>query len=144
MIDLAKLLTEITTDPAALGYAPFVASGDDASVAALLNTVGTATITRPTLSREDLFIALLPAASTFSGATASVKAKWDWIFNVLKGVTTLDSASINFIATSLVTDTLIPQANVDAFLTRKCSRAEIVLGYGVAVSINDVAKALRP
>jgi hypothetical protein len=55
-MDYTALKNEITNDPLNLGYAPFVTGGNDAAIAAILNTAsgsGTGTVTVLSMPRDD-------------------------------------------------------------------------------------------
>jgi hypothetical protein len=132
-MDLAALKTEITTDPAAIGYA--ASNGDHVAIARLLNKPGRS----------------MDSESLSSGAIVSCLDKAEFT-----ALTAPDKAYLNLFVTAgevpITRDvrqalrTLFPvgsktRQNIIQSTTRDASRAE-ELGFG-RVTESDVADALR-
>src|SRR5262252_189277 len=79
-MDYAALKSEIQADPAAMGYAPLVASGSDGGIADLMNSPtspGAATISLNQVAREKLLPLLLIMTKNASTlADANKKSRW--------------------------------------------------------------------
>ena len=154
MADYAALKNEISTDPLALGYAPYVTAGNDGAIAILLNALtglGAATISITTLSRGAILRGTIPANDQLaSGMTlanvaisAAVSNKWASRFAALRGADptmTMDATLMGLLG-QLVTDGLMTQPYIDAFTKRTGSRAEVLWGMGTIVQWRDVAAA---
>lgn len=150
----AALKTEIQSDPLALGYAAFIASGNDMVLAALLNAItgpGAATISRTAVTRGALLRGIIPALDQLASGVDSVgvaippatSAKWRNRFDALRASDSevaLD-APLGGMLQQLVTDKLTSQPYIDAITKRTGSRAEVL--FGAAVTHIDVANALR-
>lgn len=148
----AELKTELTTDPAALGYAPSVTAGNHNALAAMLNAIGTTVITLTSQTKGAVLLGIVPALDQLAVGTdlssaaipAAVSAKWQSRFQALSAGSDSLQLSPQFIGMlgQLVTDKLMTQAQVDAFTKRTGSRAEFLWGNGTTVSSNDVRIAL--
>jgi hypothetical protein len=137
-MDLTALKTELTTDPAGLGYAALVASGHTAGLADLLNAPNAAIrVNRGVIEAYRIVNAIVPG--DWAALTAAQKQSLQLIISAGQ----VDVSDVN-----------VRQAFVDAFgagtatraalvglATRDGSRAEQVLGQ--PVSHLDVARALR-
>lgn len=153
-MDYTALHTEISTDPLALGYAPYVAAGNDGAIAVLLNAptgVGAATISITTLSRGAVLRGVIPATDQLaSGLTlagvaipTAVSNKWASRFAALRGADpsmAMDAILMGMLG-QLVTDGLMTQPYIDAFTKRIGSRAEVLWGMGTIIQWRDVAAA---
>lgn len=158
-MDYDALKTEIQTDPKGLGYAPFVASGADGSVAALLNAAtgpGAQSVNLPTLSSDTVRKIVFPCISAWPAASAAVQTKWQqWLATLQGGVGTVDNdAEFQALLSALVADfgaltgsggvPPLDAARVTRYTTKVGSRAEVLFDeVGVVVTHEDVAKALR-
>ena len=152
-VDLVALATELTTDPRGYGYAPYVASRADGTLAVMLNqprpTGPTISIKRPDCTPAEVLEAIdirdLPASP--QGVT-SVPLAAAWLESVTQfptlrlltdaGQKTLIRKNID----RLVGDTNGSQARLDAVAVRVGSRAEELFGYGVVVEHTQVTAAL--
>lgn len=149
---LAALKTELTTDPAALGYAPSVTAGNHNALAGLINAMSAAVITLTSQSKGAVLLGIIPALDQLALGTdlsnvaipAAVSAKWQSRFQALSAGDNSIQLSAAFMGMlgQLVTDKLMTQAQVDAFTRRAGSRAEVLWGSGTAVSSDDVRIAL--
>lgn len=156
MIDLSALKTEIQTDQLALGYAPFVASGNDGGLAALFNATsgpGAAQISRTSVTRGAILRGIIPALDQLAlgvdlvdaAIPAATAAKWRNRFDALRASDpeiTLDASMVGMLQ-QLVTDKLMPQPYVDAITKRTGSRAEVLFGAGAVVTPNDISEMRR-
>lgn len=141
-ISYTALQTEITTDPAAIGYA----GKTDAQVAALLNTVrsGTApdgksyTIFRNDIAPKEVVNCI--EAADFTAATQLVISKLELLFVAAPIDATLANVRTNFSnlfsGASATTRTALA-----AVAQRNGSRAEVLFGTGVSITEADIGIA---
>lgn len=153
-MDLAALKAELTTDPAGLGYAPLITSGDDAGLVARLNAKA---------YRGYVPIVELAAYCAKAGITGAVLVALetpvgtDGMTSQFKGVlhTVLTLVQIDFRLTSADVDDPAFGASLDALAAAtlvtadqkaailalgdgRRSRAESLWGDGTAVAADDV------
>ena len=148
-MDFTILANEINTDPLALGYAPFVSSGGDQSIADMLNSStghGSATVKLTIMGRGEFLLSLVPAIATLATLSSTIENKWDRLITVACANETIDISSpvVGAILDSAVQDGLLTSQQRSVIGTRTGSRAETLFGAGVVVTHNDIAKALRP
>lgn len=139
-VDYAALKNEIDTDPATIGYAPLVTSGDDVGIANLLNQVRAGTsITKAFIPLEDVLAAIVK--TEFDSLTSAQKTVVD---QFIRG-TRIKSGDANMRATlgALFAAGTTTRANLVALSTRTGSRAEVLFGEGIVIGHADVARALR-
>lgn len=136
----AQLSTEISTDPAALGYAALVAAGNDAGVVALLNAPTATAVFRRDIGVHEVVAAIAPA--DFAGLTVLQVAKLQLLFT---GTTTIDASSANTRALFVGIFSGLPtsSASLTSLASRPGSRAEVLFGVGTVITGNDVSLALR-
>ncbi len=141
------LSTELTTDPAGLGYAPLVAIRNDAGLPGLLNMVrSTITIAIPVVTKDALksFLALAISrvyATGFAGSVpywTAILQLWSW----LDTIGTSDPGTQAVIARALI-DGVLLQSEVTALTQRTGSRAEQLWGAGTTIAVADVSRALN-
>lgn len=140
MIDAAALTAEIQNDPTTLGYAPFVAAGNDQAIADLLNTLRVGiSVNRDTVTGNEFL-----AAVVLSDYTALVDADSKAWVKSLASMATIDvkNANIRAIVAGMFPGGSATRANLVALQTRQGSRAEQLFGAGNSVSIFDIARAL--
>lgn len=151
---LAELNTELTTDPAALGYAPYLNISDN-ECAALLNALtgpGAVTISLPSQTKGAILKGCVPGTDqlatgvNLSGVaiSAATTNKWLHRFNAIRSgdpVLALDTEMMGLLG-QLVTDGLMTQAQIDAITKRVGSRAEYLWGAGTVVQPSDVMRAM--
>jgi hypothetical protein len=139
-IDYAALKNELLTDPAGLGYAPLVNSGNDAGIAAALNA------TRQGIAVN---VGVVPAYAVFEaivpGEWAALSAQEKQRIQTILSMGQVDTTGGNTRAAfqaAFATGSATRSA-LNALLTRPGSRAESLFGGGARVSDGDVARALR-
>jgi len=136
----AQLASEINSDPAALGYAAHVASGDDAGVAALLNAATTTKVFRNDLATHEVLNAIV--AADFAALTQLQVSKLALFF---AGTTTVDATNAN--TRTIFLGVFTGMANTVTALTalaqRNGSRAEVLWGVGTVITAANVSLALR-
>jgi hypothetical protein len=166
--DTATLATELNTDPANVGYAPFVETGRDKDIVSLLNQVqsgaayfvskGDSTLNSVRGTWGDV-IQLIEAIANDASSQADKdkEAKWKWqVQTLLLPVQQLDysdPATQGFFADAIADGLLyysapgvtspLTQEVVDARVGRQGSRAEVVCGTGTVIKKKDVSLALR-
>lgn len=162
---LALLRTELTTDPATLGYAAPIASGSDSGVLALTTdrTKG-ATLPRP-LDQNQLITwaasrgVLQPLVAGTTNDNVQLASMCLAVQSFLSGgAVTLDltSSTITTMLAALASAGILnanaatgqpiasgSPADLLAYASAPSSRADVVLGYGVVPSLTDIAVALR-
>lgn len=142
-INYTALATEITTDPTGIGYAPFVASGNDVAVAALLNEIRVSAPTF-TINRGQVPSQLVVNefdATEFGLLTTNQLLQLSIITQF--GSVDLGDASVRQILGAIFPVAGPTRAALVALANRPCSRAEFLFGLGVTISASDVARALR-
>lgn len=140
----AQLNTEITTDPAAMGYAASVTAGADGDIAAKLNAVGAGAPF--VVNREPISVGVFTALLDLTEFATLTQAQRDWL-RMLVAASTIDinNAVIKAALNGLFTQAAFPttRARLIAALTRQGSRAEVLWGAGTIITAADVARALR-
>lgn len=152
----AALRTELQTDPAALGYAALVASGNDAGLASLLNAprAGIA-VRRADISTQELAEAILvtdftalPANPT-AAQLSSERRYLAWLTGLLAGSAVRllndDGTDTPVVANlkAIFAAGTGTHTRLVALASRQGSRAEQLWGRGATVGASDVAAALR-
>ncbi len=158
MLDYAALKTELTTDPAGLGYTAPIAAGSDAGVADLINSIGSGSaylLQLPSIDKNTFLTLTTPAAVRIGigqtgadGSTplsAAAIAKWTAVLAQGRAADPGSQINLALIATlgSPVADNVMTSAEFAALTTRQGSRAEVLFGAGTVVTSDDVATALR-
>lgn len=158
---IQALRTELTTDPRGYGYA--AALRNDTDMATRINAVrdgtnppatptaaggqasGVITVKRPTIPRRELLNAIdirdLKASPTvLEGSVLESILQSDTITLLNDdGTNNLTRQNLN----RLLADTNGSQTRLGTIARRAASRAEELFGYGVAVTIDDVGRALN-
>jgi hypothetical protein len=142
-IDTAQLTAELTTDPAAVGYAAMVASGNDAAIVAALNATSAAVVSSASMTRDDFLTAILPAGLSLATKDAATQAKWDRLIGLACAANTIVVANIAGLLQLAVGDGLLTADQAGAVGKRSGSRAEVLFGADTIVSLGDVSFALR-
>lgn len=143
----AALNTELTTDPASMGYAAHVAANDDAALSAILCDQAAGAAKGYTLNKATITAAELQSCvvvSEWVTRTADQKTGWQNIL-IASSDTGVPTSNANIISQVVAiwpngTTTL---ANISAARARSCSRAEQIGGEGYAPSAGEVSIALR-
>ena len=148
MYTSAELNTELTTDPKGLGYAANITSTNDAANAALINATtgpGAATVTLPSITRDQLAELIAPVVLAFSSASAAVQAQWQPMLTLIDGISTFNCTAANLgmlTELSAAFPNQLTAAQIAAATTRMGSRAEVLWGVGTYVSWQQIAAAL--
>ena len=151
-ISFPALKTEIQTDPRGYGYAPLVAAGSDSLVATLLNKVrdGTDGFAAITIRRGDIKSSELFESITAADWNAiATQGSRDWLQSIANIPTLrlqLDNGSDTNILAGLKLlfgAGTVTRTNLIAIATRSGSRTEELFGVGIAVTDQDIARALR-
>lgn len=163
MIDIAKLKTELTTDPRGYGYAGPISMGSDQSAADIINTIrdGTNPPTSPTavggvasglitVRRANIQATeLLEAVDTRDFVTNATTIQASWFESITQALTIRllnDDGSNTRVLTNLIrllNNTNGTQTRLQAVATRPGSRSEELFGTDQQVSTDQIAKALR-
>lgn len=149
-----QLKAEIQNDPAALGYAPFVAANDFLGAANLINAVNAAiSIKRPDVMAAEVLQAVdvrdvaFPNVSAVPAASQPLATAWFTAVLALSRIQLVnndgtDTTALKNIKLLLVSGGQGSQARLNALAVRPGSRAESLWGAGVVVSGADIANAL--
>jgi hypothetical protein len=145
-MDYTALHTEISTDPTALGYAAMLATGSDAGLAAAMNAIGTARISRNVVTKEIFFVDFGPQMlGIFSNTDLSTA--FEPLLKMLYQVGTVDYSNAivqgGLANMAAVASLNLTSAQVQTITTRPCSRAETLFGGGVVVTNTDIAQAMK-
>lgn len=140
-INLAQLRTEIQTDPLALGYAPFVASGNDGGIQDLLNTPSGRSVQRETVTANQLLGTV--TASEYAALTAVQRDLWQAILTATanSGVPLKDAQIRSQLGAVWGSGTTTRAAIVALQTNSNASRADFL--FGESVTIPQIALALR-
>ena len=147
-MDYNALKTELQTDPKSLGYASLITAGNTAALANLLNATtgnGASTVALTTIDHDDFVADILPDVLTvLPTLSATIQTKWQTILQQFStsSEVLLTNATTQQLLGEAVTDGLATQAQVTAWTTRTCSRAEVLFGAGTVVAQSDVMMAL--
>jgi len=143
-MDYTALASEIHNDPAGLGYAPYVESGDDASIVNLLNAK-TTTVQHDIMPKDQFLFAILPAMLALSQLDDNTQKKWDRILMVAAAASAIavTSPEIQYVLGLAVQDGLLTLQQAEAVGIMAGSRAESLLGANTFVTVNDISMALR-
>lgn len=149
------LNNEITTDPLGLGYAPFVAAGNDQGVADLLNAKAVSSSRKVPLweiKRQALqhgyWVAIRAAATSHpnqqvqAAAISAVDFVDDFRFTTMD----LSDSAVQLMLAALVSGGVMTsdqKAALDGLAVTMISRAEQLFGEGTAITNTDVSFALR-
>lgn len=139
---LAALASELRNDPAVLGYAPAVTSGDENTLVTLINEArasGEYQQDRDPVTPDQVFAQVNP--TEFLLVTATGLARLQTMF----ALPVLDLASTN-VKTML--DDVFPNGGptrqaLAVLQKRAGSRAELLFGRGYVVTQNQIGQALR-
>lgn len=140
----AQLTSEFQTDPQALGYAPFIANGQDQHVADILNQpragaayqVNRGNVSTQLILQEIVLADLMPL---LTGTPAKMP-----ILQLYLGMTQLDTSDtdVQNVFLDLFPAGSPSRTNLVAFFKRQGSRADILCGG--AVGLDQVSRALTP
>jgi hypothetical protein len=145
----AALLSELTTDPKALGYAtwtPIKSAGANANVCTLINSLtgaGAATINMTTMTAAQIAAIMLPLFGAAPTLTAVQCAWYQLMFSMIMAQTGPITVSVlaNF-SNEMVANSVMTSAQQLALGQRIGSRAEVLWGQGIVVAPGDVEIAL--
>jgi len=160
-MDYKLLNTEITTDPLGLGYAPFIASGNDQGLADLLNRKDDAnSVVVPIIpvsrvlewagtrqgAASSPMKAITAAANDSSSPVQGVAQVALRVFGTLQSID-LSRPAVAGMVQGLTLGGVITSAQRDALLALQnaspASRAEVLFGGGTTVTNSDISFALR-
>lgn len=145
-MDHELLNTELTTDPAHLGYGPLVKSGNDQGIATLLNAPNAGPVAISRTDNASFVSAFLPCLPAIAGLQDSAKKEMYWkIWDAILAMPqiTFSNPNVSGMLAVAVADGIVTQEQAQSFLQRQGSRAEILFGAGVVVTTSDVSFALR-
>lgn len=138
---ITQLTTELQTDPSALGYAALIASGDDRTLAAMLNEIRPAiSIDRATITGNEFLDAVVQ--SDYNALAANSDGR-PWVKALAAMITiNIKSANIRTIVGAIFPAGSATRNNLIALQVRPGSRAEQLFGGEISVGVDEVARAL--
>lgn len=145
-MDYVALKSELVNDPAALGYAPHIASGNDGALAAILNDLALGTSKGYKLDVASVDAATLQCgvqASEYVALTQPMRELWQAIISASIGGVPVKNQQLRLQIGAVWAANTNSRANMLAMQTRSCTRAELLFGEGVQVTPADIAIALR-
>ena len=142
----SSLKTEINSDPAGLGYAPFISSGNYGGAAAILNTIRSGVAAdgkNYSIHRDDVLPAEVIDAISATDFAALTTLQSQQL-QLLLGMRSIDCTRNN-LRTNLVN--IFPvgggsHAPINNLTSRNGSRAEVLFGIRTIVEASDIAQAL--
>jgi hypothetical protein len=156
MIDYAALKTELTTDPAALGYSPHVAAGEDGALEQLINAPNAAWVKKmPQIPIPDVLSwaaggPIAPITDASNNTASPVRGICLAALRMFNGTQTaldVSRSDVQAMFGNLVAAGTITQAQHDSLMNLQnvspASRAEVLWGPGTVIGHLDIAKALR-
>jgi hypothetical protein len=152
-INYAQLTTELQTDPRSYGYAPFIASGSDQTLADMLNLVRTGSNGGPAISikRDDVQSSEVYHALELSDLVTNPGAsQLQWFSATLLAAYPIQLLNADGSSTPVRTNILAllksgasaSKTRLGALETRLGSRAEELFGGRTYINSADVARAL--
>ena len=140
---LTSLHTELTTDPDSIGYAPYVASGDDGSLAGLLNAPRTGQTCQSGPLTPQTVVGAITITDLASGQDANFLAWVRFIDERCPVGLDLNNAKVaavfqRFFASNSASYTAL--ANLRT--VNGCSRAQALFGVSCVIAASDVAAAM--
>lgn len=135
---LAALKAELLGDPQALGYAPLLAVGNHSGLAELLNDTARGGTLQLTSAPADVL-----RCSITPGDYASLSAADRTFLGFLLGGTDVYLTGTVRVWVNQLANFATSKAAMAAHFSRPQSRAEALLGEGVAVNHGDVGGALQ-
>lgn len=141
-MDYLVLKTEILTDPATLGYQPFIDIGNDQAIAELLNSLTDVDTLRKNIKREEIFNNIIFA--DYLLLSDAKRALLSLIFQLTDGEIDATNSAIQEAFAEVFGNTSTTYTQLTVMATRKQTRAEVVLGVNIpTITSSDVAQALR-
>lgn len=149
-MDYAALRTELTTDPLSLGYAPLLAVANDWALADLLNAKQyRGPVPLRELSAYCVTAGILGACEAVATDPANpveLRGLCHTVLTLIRDDFRLETADVDTAAFGAAADALVAvgllasgqKAAMLALAVNRASRAEVVLGYGTAVTPSDV------
>lgn len=144
MINISELATELNTDPAALGYATHLASGEDSAIVSLLNDnagAGSGTVDRIFVDAKTFQSAVV--GSEYLALTTPQQNLWLALINASQGNINIKNTNIRNQVLAVWGAGTTTRVNLGNLQTKNGSRAEVLWGDGTIVSFDDVAAARR-
>ena len=154
----AALASELSTDPASMGYAALIAAGNVNGIVALINSLtspGAATITLSSVPKNTFLAGTLAAAVRLgvgigtdnqTQLSAAILAKWGAVFSQARAADPGSAIDLTLMTSAAlgnpVTDLVMAQAEYTALTSRTGTRAEVLWGAGTAPANEDVIAAL--
>lgn len=139
---ISALRNELRNDPLSLGYGPAIASGDQNTLFSLVNMIrrgGAFQVDRDPVRPEVLFSEVTP--EDFAAMTTTELARLQ-VLMVLPQIDLADG-STKTIVDSLFANGAVTRQNVTILKQRDGSRAEVLWGKGIIVTVNQIDQALQ-
>ena len=137
-----SLHTELTTDPDSIGYAPYVASGDDGTLASMLNAPRTGQTCQSGPLTPQQVLGAITITDLASGQDTALLA-WTTLINTMPVGLDLNNSKVAavfnrfFAAGTASYNALLALRTVNG-----CSRAQALFGVSCVIAASDVAAAM--
>lgn len=139
-MNLTALKTEVQTDPTALGYAAYLATGSLSPIVDLLNAPRAGvTVFRGVIPSYEIVNATEP--TEWAALSSAEKQRYQTLTGA--GQVDVSNANVRAAFSAMFAAGTATRAALVALASRVGSRAEQLFGAGVAVTADDVARALR-
>jgi len=139
---IAALTTELSTDPAALGYAALTAAPDAAGLVTLLNDTTKGGTLNPTYVDAHALVNAV-VASEYNALTQAARDLWrDVIVAAGTNGVRVNDAGVKAIVLAVWAAGTTTRTALAALQTRACSRFEKLFGENAACQDNDVKSAI--
>ncbi len=138
MLNMPTLREELAADSQSIGYAPFIAAGDDAAVAYLINRrsgAGSASVYRNDLAIPEIVRAIV--ATDFANLTALQISK----LQLLGGTIDATNTNMQTIFLGIFTGMTGTINALAAIAARAGSRAEVLWGTGTIITADQVRQS---
>jgi len=147
---ISELTTELVTDPAGIGYAPYIIAGNHMALETILNDktgIGSGTINRTYADAPTLQSAVV--VSEYLALTDIARQAWLLLVTASQNTgqegslgVPLQNSEIQAQVTAIWDAGTVTRSNLLALLTKGGSRAEVLWGDGAVVTINDISLAI--
>ena len=144
-VELSALRSELLSDPASIGYAPYLSTGTYSIITHLINAVSAnshTAVSAVSVSRVgslDLQVAVV--ASEYLALSGGQQALWNAALIAAVNGIAISNTTFRQQVTTVWSAGTTTRANLLLLQTRRCSRAEALFGERASVDVNAVVKA---
>lgn len=144
---LSTLRTELLTDPASIGYAPYVSNGTFSILTSLINSVSanahtvTSVVAVSRVASFDLQVAVV--AGEFLALSAGHQALWNAALTAAVNGIAISNTTFRQQVTTVWSAGTTTRANLVALQERPCTRGETLFGERTQVGVDQIGKAIN-